>query len=159
MRIERGVIRKKLRLEQNLTAGLIAGIIAGIIGALLWCVITVVTEFQIGYMALAVGAGVGFAIRYFGKGIDLVFGIIGAVIAIMSCVLGNYFSVIGFIANMNGVSYFDAVVILKLELIFEAMKENFSLIDLLFYAFAAFEGYKFSFRNIDEETDLSERNA
>lgn len=151
MKVERGAIRKKLRLEQNLIAGLIAGTVAGVIGALLWCVITVTLEFQIGYMAVAIGAGVGFAVRYFGKGVDPIFGIGGAVIAIVSCILGNYFSMLGFIAHMSGVNYSDTIANLRLDIVFELMKENFGLVDLIFYAIAAFEGYKFSFRNIDAE--------
>ena len=156
--IERGIIRKKLRLEQNLVAGLIAGVIVGIIVAVVWCAITVATEFQIGYMAIAVGAGVGFAIRYFGKGVDQIFGICGAAIASVSCILGNYFSVIAFIANMNSEAYTEVLFMVNPGFVFEVMKENFSVVDLLFYGFAAFEGYKFSFRNIDEER-LSEENV
>ncbi|HSY60660.1 MAG TPA: hypothetical protein VK796_02240 [Cytophaga sp.] len=150
MTTEQKVIHEKLRLEQNLIAGLLAGLAAGLIGAVLWGVITVVTEYQIGYMAVAVGAGVGFSIRYFGKGLDQIFGVCGAVIAIVSCALGNYFSLIGFIANMGAIGYIDAFFVFSPEVIVEMMKENFNPMDVLFYALAAYEGYRFSFRVVEE---------
>lgn len=158
MNTDEQVIHEKLRLEQKLIPGLAAGMGAGLIGAVLWGVITVITEFQIGYMAVAVGAGVGFTIRYFGKGLDPIFGFCGAVIAIVSCLLGNYFSVIGFIANYGDASYIDAFFLLSPEVVVEMMKENFNPMDLLFYALAAYEGYRFSFRNVSEE-DLSKYHS
>ena len=152
MNTDEQLMHEKLRLEQNLIAGLAAGLAAGIIGAVLWGVITVVTEYQIGYMAIAVGAGVGFAIRYFGKGLDPIFGICGAVIAILSCLLGNYLSLIGFFANYSNISYLEAFSMLNYDLVVEIMTEDFNPMDLLFYALAAYEGYKFSFRVVEETT-------
>ena len=60
-------VLEQLRSEQNYPMALVAGIVVGLLGALLWGAITVATGYQIGYMALAVGAGVGFSIRYAGK--------------------------------------------------------------------------------------------
>lgn len=144
-------IYEYLRLEQRLIPGLAAAAGAGILGAILWGVITVATEYQIGYMAVAVGAAVGFANRYFGKGLDPIFGICGAVIAIVSCVLGNYFSLVGFVAHYTQISYMDSFYMLNYDLVVQLMKENFSPMDLLFYGLAAYEGYRFSFRNVTEE--------
>jgi hypothetical protein len=150
MTTDEQVIHEKLRLEQNLIAGLLAGLAAGLIGAVLWGVITVVTEYQIGYMAIAVGAGVGFSIRYFGKGLDQIFGVSGAVIAIVSCLLGNYFSLLGFVANTYNINYLDAFLLFSATDVVEIMKENFNPMDILFYALAAYEGYRFSFRVVEE---------
>ena len=137
--------------EQNYTNGLIMGIVAGLAGATLWGIITVVTKFQIGYMAIAIGAGVGVAIKHFGKGIDKVFGITGAVIALMSCVLGNFFSSIGFIAFEQGLDFFETLFMFTMEEIISLMGYTFSPMDLFFYAIAAYEGYKFSFRSFTEK--------
>lgn len=98
---------ERLRTEQDFNKGMIAGVCAGLLGAILWGVVTVATEYQIGYMAIAVGAGVGYCIRYFGKGIDMSFGIGGAVIAVISCLLGNFFSIVGFVANEYSLGYLE----------------------------------------------------
>ena len=141
---------EKLRLEQNLPMGVIAGLVVGLIGAVLWGVITVATGYQIGYMAVAIGLGVGYSIRTFGKGIDTVFGIVGAALALLSCLLGNFLSIIGFIANAEGLGYVETLLMLDYSFVPELMAETFSIMDLFFYGIALYEGYKFSFRVIDE---------
>jgi hypothetical protein len=141
----------KLRLEQNFQMALISGITVGLIGALLWGAITVATEYQIGYMAIAIGAGVGYSMRYFGKGIDPIFGISGGVIAVLSCVLGNFFSIIGFIANSEGLGYVETLTLFDYSQFIPIMTETFGVMDLLFYGFAAYEGYKFAFRVFTEQ--------
>jgi hypothetical protein len=76
--------------EKKLLLGGLAGLAAAIVGAVIWAVITVTTDHQIGWMALGVGALVGFALRI-GNG-GKAFGILGALFALFGCVLGNYFS-------------------------------------------------------------------
>ena len=141
--------------EQKYIPALITGSIVGLIGALVWGAVTVVTGYQIGYLAIAIGAAVGFSIRYIGKGIEPIFGITGGVIAILSCLLGNFFSIIGFIADSESLSYFQTLILFDYSFLIEIMTETFSPIDILFYGIAAFEGYKFSFRSFTEK-DLYE---
>lgn len=117
--------------------------------------ITVATGYQIGFMAIAVGALVGLSIRFVGKGVDKIFGISGGIIAVLSCVLGNFFSIIGFIANTEGLGYFETLNVFNYSQLIPIMIETFSGIDLLFYGIAAYEGYKFSFRTFTEK-DLYE---
>lgn len=144
-------IYEKLRLEQNLIKGIVAGLAAGILCSILWAVITVATNYIIGYMAIAVGAGVGISIGYMGKGLDPIFGIFGAAISFLSCVLGNMLSVIGFVANEEGVGYLKTLFMFDYSLIPSIMKEGFSPMDVIFYGLAIYEGYKFSFRVISEQ--------
>jgi len=146
---------EKFKFEQELPKAILTGIIVGIIGALLWGTITVVTGYQIGYMAIAIGAAVGFSMRFVGKGIDQIFGISGGIIALLSCVLGNFFSIIGFIANAEGLGYFETLNLFDYSQLIPIMSETFSGMDLLFYGFVAYEGYKFSFRTFTEK-DLYE---
>ena len=146
---------EKFKAEQEFPKAIITGIIVGIIGAFLWGAITVTTEFQIGYMAIAIGAGVGFSMRFIGKGIDQVFGLSGGIIALLSCLLGNFFSIIGFIANSEDLGYFETLNLFDYNQLIPIMIETFSPIDLLFYGIAAYEGYKFSFRTFTEK-DLHE---
>ena len=144
-------IFERLKMEQKLLPGVVAGLIVGLIGAVIWGVITVATGYQIGYMAIAIGAGVGITIRKFGNGVESVFGYWGAGISLLSCILGNFFSIIGFIANEGGLGYLETLAIFDYSLLPDIMAETFSLIDLLFYGFAIYEGYKFSFRVITEQ--------
>ncbi len=140
-----------LRAEQNYPIALIASIIAGIIGAIIWAIITVATEYQIGYMAIAIGAAVGYTMRYFGKGIDQIFGITGAIVAVLSCALGNFFSIIGFTAKFETLGYLETLTLFDYSQLIPLMSETFSFMDVVFYGFAAYEGYKFAFRTFTEK--------
>ncbi|MFC4636388.1 hypothetical protein ACFO3O_20950 [Dokdonia ponticola] len=143
---------EKYRTEQNLPAAIGVGVAVGLIGAALWAAITVATGYQIGYMAIAIGAGVGISMRIFGKGIDQIFGISGAIIAILSCLLGNFFSVIASTADYENLGYIETFnIINESSLIIPIMSETFSGMDLFFYAIAAYEGYKFAFRVFTEK--------
>ncbi|MGB1248494.1 MAG: hypothetical protein ACPG4Z_06380 [Chitinophagales bacterium] len=143
---------EKMRLEQNLFMGILAGFIAAIFSATLWAVITVITEYQIGYMAIAVGFIVGFSIRYFGKGIDQIFGIMGAILALFGCVLGNFLSVVGFLADSGDfMMYIEILSVFDFSMIIQILLETFNPIDILFYGFALYEGYRFSFRQFTDE--------
>ncbi|WP_238531026.1 hypothetical protein [Imtechella halotolerans] len=146
---------EKFKTEQELPKAIITGIVVGVLAALLWGAITVATGYQIGFMAIAVGALVGLSIRFVGKGVDKIFGISGGIIAVLSCVLGNFFSIIGFIANTEGLGYFETLNVFNYSQLIPIMIETFSGIDLLFYGIAAYEGYKFSFRTFTEK-DLYE---
>lgn len=130
--------------KQNLPLALLFGLVAALVGAFIWAFITVLTNYQIGYMAIGVGLMVGFAVGYGGKGVELHFGIIGAVLAIFGCLLGNYFSVIGSAANQANIGYFQTLGMVPLSEIPSVLAETFSGMDLLFYAFAAYAGFKYA---------------
>jgi hypothetical protein len=141
----------KLRLEQRLFPAIILGLIVGLLGAVLWGGITVATQFQIGYIAIAIGAGVGWTVRRFGKGIDPIFAYCGAIIALLSVLLGNILSIIGFIANAEELAYIETLLLFDYSYMPAIMKESFNPMDLIFYGIAIYEGYQFSFRKITED--------
>ncbi|NJO01552.1 MAG: hypothetical protein HC880_07570 [Bacteroidia bacterium] len=142
---------ERLRLEQNLPLGLIVGLVASVGGAILWAAVTVSTGYQIGYMAVAVGLMVGYSIRFTGKGIDKIFGIVGAILAIFGLLAGKLPQHRRIFANDQGLGYLETLSLVDFSLIPQVMMETFSPIDLLFYGIAVYEGYKFSFREITEE--------
>jgi len=143
------LLRKKM--EQSLPMGFIACFVTALAGAILWALISVSTGYQIGYMAIGVGFIVGFGNRYFGKGIDKTFGYMGALFAFLGCLFGNVFTLIGFVAQNEGLSFTDLLFNINWGAIPGALGETFSPIDLLFYGIAIYEGYRFSFRRIEDE--------
>ena len=116
----------------------------------LWAVITVATEYQIGWMAIGVGFLVGFAVRLTGKGVDTSFGLTGATLALLGCLAGNLLATCVFIAQQNNVPLLDLIFSLNLGIAVELLIETFSPIDLLFYGIAVYEGYRFAFRRITQ---------
>jgi hypothetical protein len=140
-----------LRQEQDFGLGIVGGLVGGGIGAALWAVITYVTDYQIGFMAVGVGFLVGYGVRLLGRGMDRAFGVAGGIIALVSVVLGNFLVSIGYLANIWEVGYIEALLSFNYAMTFELMSATFSPVDLVFYAIAIYEGYRFSFRQITTE--------
>ena len=137
--------------NQSLHLGIIGGFIAAGVGAAIWAAITVMTDFQIGWMAVGIGFMVGFAVRMTGKGISKSFGYVGAILALVSCLAGNLFSICAIISKQEAIPFFYLITRLNPQIVVELMKSTFSPIDLLFYGIAVYEGYRFSFRQITED--------
>ncbi len=151
MRLE--AFNRKLREDQSMPLGFLGGAFAALGAALLWAVITVVTDYQIGWMAVGVGFLVGYAIRSFGQGVDKVFGFMGAGLSLLGCLAGNFLTIVIVIAQEEAAPFLDVLAFFALTpaAVVEAIALTFSPIDLLFYAIAVYEGYRFAFRRITKE--------
>lgn len=141
---------QRMRDQQNLSAAVVAGTAAAIIGAGLWAVTTVVTGYQIGWMAVGIGFLVGYAIRVVGKGIDQTFAVAGAILALFGCMLGNVLTVCYFVAENEGIPVLELLPQLDLAIVSELLVATFSPMDLLFYGIAVYEGFQLSTVSVSE---------
>ena len=137
---------EQLEDQPNLLMGLIGGVIAMLVGAMVWGAVTYFTEYQIGWMAIGVGFLVGLAIRFFGRGKTLIFGISGAVLALIGCALGNLIFYSGIIAREQGASFLEVFFLLLLTpaAAIEVFTIAFEFMDIFFYALAAYAGFSAS---------------
>lgn len=129
--------------KPNLMLAFFAGLAAALIGAVAWAAVTVTTEYQIGWMAIGVGFLVGFAVSL-GKGSEQIFGILGAILALLGCVLGNFFAIIGFATKQEHLGLLTTLTSIDYSKVPSIMTDAFSSMDLLFYGIAVYEGYRFS---------------
>jgi hypothetical protein len=129
---------------ENLPMGFMAGFVAAAIGAGLWALITIVTEFQIGWMAVGVGFLVGWAVRVAGKGTHRAFGIMGALLALGGCAVGNLLAIIVVAARHFEIPLLAIFSRLTPDVVVQLMELTFSPMDLLFYGIAIYQGYRFS---------------
>jgi len=81
-----------------------------------------------------------------GNGVDKIFGVTGAILALLGCLLGNVLSLVGFFAKEEQISYFSALSRIDYTVLPEVMVAAFDPMDLVFYGIALYEGYRFSFR-------------
>jgi hypothetical protein len=134
----------ELDFESNLMLGLIGGGIAMLVSAVLWGIITFVTGFQISWMAIGVGFFVGIAIQKLGNGKTLTYGVSGAVLSFLGCLLGNLFFYSGILAREWEVSFFDVLFafVTQPDFLVEIFTVAFDFRDLLFYAVAAYIGFR-----------------
>ena len=144
-------LMQEIKDNQNLPLGILGGISAAAIGAAIWAMITALTNFQIGWMAVGVGFLVGIGVRSLGKGIDLSFGAVGAALSLLGCLAGNLLTVCILISRQENIELFNLLSRLNPLVAVELMKVTFNPMDLLFYGIAVYEGYRFSFRRISED--------
>ena len=78
----------------NWLLGFLAGLVAAGIGAGAWMAVAVMLHAHVGYVAVAVGALVGLAIRVAGNGRSALFGMMGAVLTLAGCVVGEVLAVV-----------------------------------------------------------------
>lgn len=141
------------RAAESLPLAILGGLTASVIAAILWATITYATGYQIGFMAIGVGFLVGYAVNFLGKGMSMPFSIVGALFALLGCLLGNLFATIISASMEDGSSVGSVllVVVTNPGVVIEVMTSTFSPIDLLFYAIAIYEGYKLSVRPLTDE--------
>jgi hypothetical protein len=142
---------QEIKDNQNLSLGILGGIGAAVIGATIWAMITILTNYQIGWMAVGIGFLVGIGVRSLGKGIDLSFGAVGAALSLLGCLAGNLLTVCILISRQENIELFNLLSRLNPSVAVELMKVTFNPMDLLFYGIAVYEGYRFSFRRISED--------
>jgi len=129
--------------QPNLLLGLIGGGVAMIVSAVIWGAISYFTDYQIGWMAIGVGFLVGIAMKFFGKGKSMMFGISSAVLALLGCVLGNLIFYAGIIAREQSASFLQVffILLLKPAAALEVFSIAFGFMDIVFYVLAAYVGF------------------
>jgi hypothetical protein len=137
---------EQLEDQPNLLMGLIGGVIAMLVGAVFWGAVTYFTEYQIGWMAIGVGFLVGIAIKFFGRGKTLLFGVSAAALALIGCLLGNLMFYAGVIAREQSASFLEVFFLLLVTpaAALEVFTIAFDFKDILFYALAAYAGFSAS---------------
>jgi hypothetical protein len=118
--------------------GIVGGVIGAAVGAALWAIITMVTDYQIGWMAIGIGFLTGLGMRTLGKGRSPVFGIVGAALALAGVIIGNLI-VIHLILQRE----FSGIQLTPSEYI-EILTTSLEPVDYLFYGLALFTGFRFS---------------
>ena len=131
---------------ENLPLAVVGGLAASLIGAAVWALIAIITNYQIGWIAIGVGFLTGFAVKFLGRGVSPVFGVIGAAFALLGCVLGNLFTIVHFGTVETGMGFFELLFALDLRTIVEVMTDSFQPMDALFYGLALYAGFKYSFQ-------------
>ncbi|MBN1756932.1 MAG: hypothetical protein JW863_01355 [Chitinispirillaceae bacterium] len=140
-----------------------SGLLASLTSAVIWAVITLVADYQIGWMAIGVGFFVGFTVRYFGRGKTPLYSFIGSFFSLFGCVTGNLLCIVGFIAKEQGTGYLQFFYQMPFTSLLSIFPSTIEPMDFLFYLLAAYEGFRFSLFNDDASTrpetdDSSGRN-
>jgi len=150
---------QQLQEEENFPLAIIAGLLAALLGAGIWAGFTVVTEYQIGIIAIGVGFLVAFSIRLAGKGLTIKFQVLGALFSLLGCAAGNFFTVCYYIAQNEGIGFFEILTLINPSAIPNLMASTFSAMDIVFYGIAVYEGYRLSLRQLSESELVDIQNS
>lgn len=145
----------RLRDNQNIGGALLGGFAGAVVGAALWAIITVSTNFQIGWEAVGVGFLVGFGVRKFGRGIDPAFGYIGGALSLFGIALGNILTGMAIVSKDQSIPFTDLASRMNLSIAWQLLVAGFAPLDLLFYGLGIYYGYRYSFHRLTPE-DLSQ---
>ena len=127
--------------EGNVLAALLAGFFSCIAVSSVWALITVNAEKQWLLMGIFAGLAVGWSVKIVSGGNNSTIGIIGAFFALLSCVLGDFLTNVGFIAKSEGMTYFQTLGALDFSYFFEIAFLDFDFFSVIIYGLAAIEGW------------------
>jgi len=130
----------------SIPKAILGGVIGTIACALIWTLITVITKYQIGYIALGIGFVVGYLVQRLGNGNNLLFGLIGGIFSLIACVVGDLFSMIVFVADEYNESYFTILSGLSFSDCIYILQNSIQPMSIFFYAIAGYTGFKFAFK-------------
>jgi len=142
------VARKKLQRYQNFFYAFLGGLLVAAIAALGWAFATAITGFQAVYMAVGVGLLVGIAVRYFGAGINRIFGVLAALLALAGSLAGYYLSQTNLLEEAQLSSILRVPEYLQPDLVIGSIRDTFVPLDLLFYGLAALLAYLLAIRRV-----------
>lgn len=139
-----------LRAGQRLVPAVVIGALAALAGAAVWALVTVLTNSQIGWLAIGIGALVGVAVRWQGRGFEVRFAVLGAALAFAGVFVGNFLTIIGMFCKHGDASFFEVLGEFPYGEMLALMRATFEPMDLLFYALAIWCGWKYSRREVEE---------
>jgi antitoxin component YwqK of YwqJK toxin-antitoxin module len=144
------VALKKLRKYQSFPYAMIGGLLFTGISSVGCAFFTATTGIQGVYMVLGVGLLVGMAVRFFGAGINRIFGILAVLLTLAGSLLGCYLSRTDFPEEMQLASIIKVPDYLSPDLMLHTMRDTFVPLDLVFYGLAALLGYLLAIRRINK---------
>lgn len=125
----------------NLFLAIIGGLLSSVLVSGLWALITVNAQKQWMIMGIFAGLAVGFVVRLVSRGRSLSVSIVGGVFALIACMLGDYFTNVGFIAQSEELGYFETLSMIDNAYFFEIAFADFDFFSLIVYGIAAYEGF------------------
>jgi len=136
--------------EQNFLLAVVSGSISLIVCAFLWALFSYASGYSYSFMAIIVGAVVGYTIKISGKGIKIKFGILAGILTVATIILGTML-----VGAIDAAVYYDTT---PWQAFFQQsfsdrMNEYLRYINLVDFAFMIIGiGFssKYAFRNLSK---------
>ena len=99
----------KVQVKTNPVVGLVLSVIFGLIGAVIWAVVTKVTGYNLGIIAILVGFLVSQGFVIAGRSNQVIWGVVAAGVTIVSMLLGKILIIVFFVSDEIGLSVLDVL--------------------------------------------------
>ena len=127
----------------NVVLAIMAGLLAAAIGAGIWMGVEVSLNLKLGYVAIAIGALVGYAIRIAGHGSNPLYGVLGAVLTLAGCLGGEILSNL-YLASTAQQSMLSLAQSTDYVQMVQTIFTKMDPIGYIIYGIGIYEGYKLS---------------
>ncbi len=137
---------EKINKEANFPLAIFLGIVFGLIGAIAWALISKITGYNIGIIALLIGFLVSQGFIIAGKSTKIGMGIIAAIIAFISILLGNLIIAFIGIAEYLDMEFFELLQVFDYQTyMLDLIKEIHSPLTIVFYLISMSTAFKRSY--------------
>ena len=144
--LRKGSDRKLVLREQNIPLALVAGALSATAAGLGWFALSFYAESDLSFLAIPSAVIVAFSIRLAGKGVEPLFGWIGAMSQGLCCLFSIHLRAIDRFADQNGISFLEAFSFIPGDPLLEWMLPVAHPLDLIFCLVSAFLAYRYSFK-------------
>jgi hypothetical protein len=142
------LVKEWYRRKQNPGGAAIAGALAMIAALGLWAAASALSHRQLGFMSVAVGLMVGVSIRRVGRGIDPRFGLLGAALALLGCLIGTLLACCSPIAAENDIPSFTVLSLLDPANVKNVLSQGISPTEWVLFGITAAISYSLAFKRI-----------
>jgi hypothetical protein len=137
-----------LKKRENLVLGTLAGAGAAVVSLFIWGLAVKFSGYKLGWMAIAASFGIGFAIRYFGKGVSPAFGIIGGGTAFLTWLAGNFVTAALIFSRVKNLSFLTLISRMDVSMVTMFLQAVTGPLDWLLLIAAAYIAYFFGFKKV-----------
>ena len=143
--------------EQNFAAGVGAATVAALAGALVWGLAAVTIGAVPSWIAIGLGALVGYGMQLFGKGLSTKYSIAAAFIAMFGCLAGYVAAAIIYEAKGSADTVGEILSKLHLADIVGFFVRELGFIDVFFLVLAAVTAWYFAQRDLNRDERFAVR--
>ncbi len=137
--------------KANYSLSIILGLVFGIVGAAIWAIISKVTGYNLGIVAILIGFLISQGFVIAGRSTKVVMGIVAAIIAVISILIGNIILAFLFISEYVDMTFFEVVQNFDYgNYLFELLQDIHTPFDIVFYPIAMMTAFRRSYINKDK---------
>lgn len=133
----------------NTFKGIIGATIGALLGMGVWVAVAVLTEHNIGYIAVLSGFLTGFLAKFFAKKSNMIIAIYAVIASVVSIFLGNALTIVYYLAEFESISFMEVLKLIDLKVLIEVIFSDFNFKDVIFLLISAAAAFQITNPNRD----------